>query len=507
MKLYRSLLLSLFTLSTLLASAQALIEPTRKERKIIEKIDLLNNELVATRKALAEEQFKRGVDTVQHVEEEEIIIEEEVEELTIEIAEVVEEVEVVEVIEEVKEIPNMTFAFNPIQMDSLLCEWREKEALDQFDTFFQQYIYIDDTTHVATVENAPKKEATQILDTLYQKRLTDLASPIGLPYNSIVRNYINRYVSSNTSLMTNVMTRSQYYFPHIEEELIKHNLPLELRAMPIIESALTSTAVSRAGAAGLWQFMPSTGKVYNLEVNSLVDERCDPTKATVAACRFLSDLYRMYGEWSLAIAAYNCGPGNVNKALARSGLKEGTFWDIYYYLPRETRGYVPAFIAASYAYAYHQQHGIELNEPPLPLATDTVTVNKILHLGQVSEVLDIPIELLRQLNPQYRRDIIPATTKTYSLRLPQRYVSPFIEQELAINKLDSTYLKQYIDPANIKKIISGTSGSIYVVKNGDTLGAIARRHNTTISNIMSWNNLRSANKLSIGQRLRVSSSL
>ncbi len=190
--------------------------------------------------------------------------------------------------------------------------------------------------------------------------------------------------------------------------------------------------------------------------------------------------------------------------MARSGLKEGTFWDIYDYLPRETRGYVPAFIAASYAYAYHQQHNIEPNEPPLPLATDTVSVNKILHFGQISEVLDIPIELLRQLNPQYRRDIIPATTKTYALRLPQRYITPYIEQEVEINKLDSTYLKQYIDPANVKKLISTPNGAVYVVRSGDTLGAIARKYHTTVRNIMNWNNLRSADKLSIGQRLRVS---
>ncbi len=479
------LLLLFLTLSTLLATAQTVEEPTRRERKILSKIELLNRELEQNRKALAEEQFSRGVDTSHKVK-----VEKKVE----------AKPKVVKPVAD--KSPDMTFAFNPIQMDSLLCEWREKEALGQFENFFSQYIFLDDSTSMVDVT---AKGADAALDTLYQKRLADLASPIGLPYNPIVRNYISRYVSPKSSLMSNVMTRSQYYFPSIEEELTKHDLPVELRAMPIIESALTATAISRAGAAGLWQFMPATGKIYNLEVNSLVDERCDPAKATVAACRLLSDLYKMYGEWSLAIAAYNCGPGNVNKALARSGLKEGTFWDVYDYLPRETRGYVPAFIAASYAYAYHNQHGIEVSNPPLPLATDTVTINKILHLGQVAEVLDIPIELLRDLNPQYRRDIIPATTKSYSLRLPQRYISPFIEQEVAINRLDSTYLKQYIDPANIKKMITTPNGTVYVVKSGDTLGAIARRHHTTVRNIMSWNNLRSADKLSIGQRLRVSS--
>ncbi len=474
-----TLLLALITLSSLNSSAQN-EEPTRRERKIMTKIEFLNRELETSQKALAEEQFRRGVDTTSRPE--------------IEVVEVAE-VEVEKTIQPKR--VDATFAFNPTQMDSLICAWQERETLEQFDSFFEQYINIsDEGAEQNSIDNTS-------LDSLYQQRLIELASPVGLPYNSIVRNYINRYTSPKSSLMDNVMTRSLFYFPEIEEQLTKNNLPVELRAMPIIESALTATAVSRAGAAGLWQFMPATGKIYKLEVNSLVDERYDPAKATVAACRMLNDLYKMYGEWSLAIAAYNCGPGNVNKALARSGLKEGTFWDIYDYLPRETRGYVPAFIAASYAYAYHKQHDIEISEPPLPLATDTVTVNKILHLGQVAEVLEIPIELLRQLNPQYRRDIIPATTKQYSLKLPQRYVSPYIEQEAAISKLDSTYLKQYIDPANIKKLIATPNGTVYVVKSGDTLGAIARRHHTTVRNIMSWNNLRSADKLSIGQRLRV----
>lgn len=486
MKMPKRVLIALFTLTTLITTAQN-VEPTRKERKILTKIELLNRELSQNQKALAEEQFRRGVDTVQRPEKEVVVAV---------LPEVDEE-------REVDKKPNLTFAFNPIQMDSLICEWREREALDQFDDFFEQYIYLDDSLELAEVDSSDSK-ASAALDTLYKRRLLELASPVGLPYNSIVRSYINRYVSPKSTLMDNVMTRSQYYFPHIEEELTKHDLPIELRAMPIIESALTSTAISRAGAAGLWQFMPTTGKIYNLEVNSLVDERCDPAKATVAACRLLSDLYKMYGEWSLAIAAYNCGPGNVNKALARSGLKEGTFWDIYNYLPRETRGYVPAFIAASYAYAFHNQHGIEISNPPLPLATDTVTINKILHLGQVSEVLDIPIELLRDLNPQYRRDIIPATTKSYSLRLPQRYISPFIERQVEINKLDSTYLKQYINPSNVKKMITTPNGTVYVVRSGDTLGAIARRYHTSVRNIMVWNNLRSADRLSIGQRLRVS---
>lgn len=222
-----------------------------------------------------------------------------------------------------------------------------------------------------------------------------------LPFNPIVKNYIRRYVDTRYGTINRVLSLSRYYFPLIEEELIKADLPVELRALPIIESALSTTATSPMGAVGLWQFMPATGKSYGLEINSFVDERRDPVQATRAACRYLKDLYSIYHDWTLAIAAYNCGPGNVNKALARAG-GGTTFWDIYEYLPRETRGYVPAFVGASYAYAYHQQHGIQSENPPMPLATDTIRVTRLLHLGQVASTLDIPIETLRTLNPQYK---------------------------------------------------------------------------------------------------------
>ena len=291
----------------------------------------------------------------------------------------------------------------------------------------------------------------------------------------------------------------------IEEELIKADLPVELRALPIIESALSTTTTSPMGAVGLWQFMPATGKSYGLEINSFVDERRDPVQATRAACRYLKDLYSIYHDWTLAIAAYNCGPGNVNKALARAG-GGTTFWDIYEYLPRETRGYVPAFVGASYAYAYHQQHGIQSENPPMPLATDTIRVTRLLHLGQVASTLDIPIETLRTLNPQYKMDIIPATIKSYTLVLPQHYLCQYIASEEEIHRKDSTYLKEYINPANIekKKLADATPAyTTYTVKRGDTLGAIARRYRTTTAQIMKLNKLKNANKLREGQRLRI----
>lgn len=394
---------------------------------------------------------------------------------------------------------DLTLGLSAEQADSLVAVWRERQQADSFTEFFDRFV-LEDSTAVA---DAPATDAAT--DSLYAGRLRALVSPIPLPYNYIVKGYINRYVNPRYGTIGRILGSSQYYFPMIEDELLKENLPIELRALPIIESALSPTAVSPVGAVGLWQFMPSTGKSYGLEVNSLVDERRDPVRATQAACRYLKDLYAIYNDWTLAIAAYNCGPGNVNKALARAG-GGTTFWDIYEYLPRETRGYVPAFVGASYAYAYHQQHGIQSENPPMPLATDTIRVTRLLHLGQVASTLDIPIETLRTLNPQYKMDIIPATIKSYTLVLPQHYLCQYIASEEEIHRKDSTYLKEYINPANIekKKLADATPAyTTYTVKRGDTLGAIARRYRTTTAQIMKLNKLKNANKLREGQRLRI----
>lgn len=381
-----------------------------------------------------------------------------------------------------------------MQIDSLLAVWRERQTLGAYEEFFSTYVGFDPAA-AAAGDRTP--------DSVYVRRLRDLVSPVQLPYNYIVKGYIDRYTNVRSGTISRILGMSQYYFPLIEEELIKAGLPVELRALPIIESALPPTAVSPMGAAGLWQFMPATGKVYGLEVNSLVDERCDPVLSTRAACRYLKDLYTLYKDWTLAIAAYNCGPGNVNKALARAGDGSRTFWDIYDFLPRETRGYVPAFIGASYAYAYHKLHGIEFTEPPLPLATDTIRVDRLLHLGQVSSTIDIPMETLRQLNPQYKLDIVPATTKTYSLVLPQRYVCRYIQQQDSIFAKDSAYLKEYMNPANLEKKRQQRSGTIYTVKKGDTLGAIARKYRVTTAQLMRWNGIKNANKLRLGQKIRI----
>ena len=248
--------------------------------------------------------------------------------------------------------------YSPEALDSLLTSLHSYNTVAAFEEFFNDFIQLD-TTEVLT-STTP--------DSVYQARLRAILSPIGLPWNDVVRQFVISYTTNRRTTMAHVLSRSQYYFPIIEQELMNAGLPLELRMLPVVESALSPTARSRAGATGLWQFMYSTGKVYGLEITTFVDMRCDPVASTRAACRYLRDLYKMYGDWTLALAAYNCGPGNVNKAFKRAGDKAKNYWDIYPYLPTETRNYVPSFIAATYAYNYHKQHDIEIRECHLPLA-------------------------------------------------------------------------------------------------------------------------------------------
>ena len=386
-------------------------------------------------------------------------------------------------------IDTLTIAHSPAEIDSLMEAWSLLQAAQSEKRFFELYEGNEDAG------NLP-------VDTLYKQRLNDLVSPMHLPYNYIVRNYINQYLNGRWSPLCNVVSLSKYYFPIIEEELIAADLPMELRYLPVIESNLSIRATSRMGAVGLWQFMPATGKNLGLEINSLVDERCDVLKSTRAACKFLAHLYKVYGDWTLAIAAYNCGPGNVNRALARAGQNCKTFWDIYDYLPRETRGYVPKFIAAAYAYTYHKEHNIVPKPTPDCIATDTVMVHRVMHLGQVASTLNIPLETLRDLNPQYKLDIIPATKRSYALRLPARYTSEFITNEKEIHSKDSLYLKEYINPANLEKKRAEGVGYIYTVRSGDNLGLIAKRNRTTVKEIMRWNKL-SSTVIRPGQKLRI----
>lgn len=379
--------------------------------------------------------------------------------------------------------------------DSLVVALQERRARAAFDDFFDEFI---------NIESVPCDDSRQLPDSVYEARLRMILSPIHMPYNEVVKRYIITYTTRKT-LMENVLGRSQYYFPMIEEELDRAGLPIELRMLPVVESALSPTAISRAGATGLWQFMYTTGKVYGLEVNSFIDQRRDPVLSTKAACRYLKDLYGIYEDWTLALAAYNCGPGNVNKAIKRAGDQAEDFWDIYPYLPAETRGYVPSFIAATYAYTFSYQHDIAPAPTAMPLATDTVMISRPMHFDQITSTIDLPKEVLRSLNPQYKMDIIPAVGKSYSLTLPLGEVARFLENEDSINAKDTVYMAQYLKPSRTdpsQKVFSLESFT-YRVKSGDTLSSIAKRHNVSVAQLMKWNNLKNAHKLRIGQKLEI----
>lgn len=385
----------------------------------------------------------------------------------------------------------LTVEYTPAQVDSLHRVLKLQQVNDTFQAFFEEYIC------------EPEHPSTDTaMDSLYKARLDLLVTPIHLPYNELVRDKIRVYTNPS-GVMSRVLARAKYYFPMIEEELLKAGMPVELRALAIIESALLPTAISRAGAAGLWQFMPRTGKSYGLEINTMIDERMDPVKSTRAACKYIKDLYNMYNDWSLALAAYNCGPGNVNKALARAGGKPESFWDVYWYLPRETRGYVPAFIAATYAYAYHQAHDIEYAEPPLPIAVDTICIDRLMHLKQITSTINVDSTTVAMLNPQYKLEIIPATTKNYTLILPANRITEYISMQDSIFAKDSTYLKEYLNPGVVEKKMQSPAVVYHKVKSGETLGAIASKYRVTTKQLMMWNNLKNANRISIGQRLRI----
>lgn len=385
--------------------------------------------------------------------------------------------------------------YSPKALDSLLSDLHSRNSEAAFEEFFNDFIRID-TAEVLT---------STIPDSVYQARLRSILSPIGMPWNEVVKKFIVSYTTNRRTTMANVLSRSQYYFPLIEQELTDAGMPLELRMLPVVESALLPTARSRMGAMGLWQFMYGTGKVYGLEITTFVDMRRDPVASTKAACRYLGDLYKIYNDWTLALAAYNCGPGNVNKALKRAGDSAKSFWDIYPYLPRETRDYVPSFIAATYAYNFHKQHDIQLSERTLPLAVDTIVVKRLLHLDQVATTLGIPLETLRLLNPQYTKDIVPALDKPYTIVLPQKNLTDFVGRTEEIHGKDSLYLAEYLSPANMDKTraLLAATATTHRVRSGENLGAIARKYGVTVNQIIRWNNLKNPNKLSVGQRLEI----
>jgi membrane-bound lytic murein transglycosylase D len=294
----------------------------------------------------------------------------------------------------------------------------------------------------------------------------------------------------------------------IEDIFDSYGLPAELKYMAVIESALNPNAVSRVGATGLWQFMYSTGRMYGLVINSVVDERRDPIKATHAAAKYLRDLYNIFNDWTLVIAAYNCGPGNVNKAIRRSDNKKD-YWDIYYKLPRETRGYLPQYIAAAYGVNYFAEHGLKPLPLSIPLATDTIMVNKDIHLSQISEVMDIPLGELRALNPQYRTGLVPGSSRPQSLTLPIIHLGDFIDMNDTIrNYRPEVYLAKntrIAEPILSSKashgmVVKDKAKLSYTVKSGDNLGFISDWYRVNVSDLRLWNNVY-RNTIKVGQRL------
>lgn len=397
--------------------------------------------------------------------------------------------------------------------DTLATDSLHKEYLENLDKMLNLW-YVQQSVDTVEVMDQLDLDSVGIRadypDSVYIERLSGMNTLINLPFNSVVRNYISTYTQKKRAQVEVMLGLADYYFPLFEEILDLYQLPLELKILPVIESALNPRAVSRVGATGLWQFMYSTGKRYNLQIDSYVDQRRDPLAATHAAARYLRDLYGLYGDWTLVIAAYNCGPGNVNKAIRRAGGKR-SYWDIYYYLPRETRGYVPAFIAANYAMRFADQHGIRPRNMEMPKTTDTVVVQGKMHLEQVARVLGLPLQQLRDLNPQYKHDMLTMDSGN-PLRLPAERVGEFIDRQDEIRTFkDSIYLNpkriQEIakisgDPFYIPRIAGKGNVVKYRVRQGDVLGSIASRYHVTVQQLRAWNGI-SGSKIRIGQTLLI----
>ena len=408
-----------------------------------------------------------------------------------------------------------------LEIDSLLNQYNSKTYLQDNDCHYS------DVNPEFPVET-------------YIERLQRIPSVMEMPYNDVVRKFIDRYAVRLRASVSYMLGAANFYMPIFEEALEMYNLPLELKYLPVIESALSPTATSRVGAAGLWQFMLATGKQYGLEVNSLVDERRDPIKSTYAAARYLRDLYKIYDDWNLVIAAYNYGPQNINKAIHRAGgVKD--YWAIYKYLPRETQGYVPAFIAANYIMTYYCEHNICPMRTQIPAKSDTIVVNRDVHFKQIAAVTGIRIEELRSLNPQYRRDIVNGSTQPSVIRLPQTYVNAFLDREDSIYNYEAATLltkrtvvevtaddvkedvvakSQTVAPRTHqathsrtravsqsrsrrggKTATRGKSQSV-TVKSGQTLSQIAKKNNTTVEKLKRLNGIK-GNNIRAGKKLKV----
>ena len=371
-------------------------------------------------------------------------------------------------------------------MDSLYWDWQSKYLIS-----------ID--------ENCQMTSSNPVVsDSIYIDRLSRIPSVIEMPFNDIVKKHIEAYTGRLRNKVSFMLAAANFYMPLFEEALDTYDLPMELKYLPIIESALNPKALSRQRASGLWQFMLRTGKIYGLDNNTLVDERRDPVKSTWAAVRYLKDLYNIYNDWNLVLAAYNCGPGNVNKAIRRAD-GETDYWKIYPFLPKETRGYVPGFIAANYVMTYYCEHGICPMDSQLPAISDTIHINKDLHLQQVASVCNIDIEQLRSLNPQFKKDIIPGNSKAYALQLPNNTANIFIEREDSIYAYEAKkYLNKRrtvaVSEASTSKNAKGAK--YHKIRKGDTLGGIARKYGVSVRQLRDLNGIR-GNNITAGKNLRI----
>ncbi len=397
--------------------------------------------------------------------------------------------------------PDSALTQQSAYLDQLVHNWYVKRSLSEKD-----YSEISKDTVDASPLVLP--------DSVYIERLSKLPTVVPMTFNKIVKQWIKFY-SKNTASRRYLIGISEYYQPFFEQILDKYNLPLELAYLPIIESALNPRARSRSGAVGLWQFMYPTGKMYGLEINSYVDERMDVLKSTEAAAGYLRDMYNIFSDWTLSIAAYNSGAGNVKKAIKRSGGKTD-FWEIYPYLPRETRGYIPAYIAALYSMNYYKEHHIVPKKIDMDMLTDTVHISKKLNIRQVSDYLNINYDDLALLNPQYKHDIIPGNVKTYPLRLPLDKVSAFLDAEDSIYTYkDSIYLNEQVSLISPSKSdrpyrnynytppsTKGKKKLYYTIKSGDTYSNIAEWYDCSVNDLKYWNKTRST-KLRIGQKVTV----
>ncbi len=370
--------------------------------------------------------------------------------------------------------------------DSLLTIWYLQKNLSLDDGSI-----IDFDTAVLTSDTP---------DSIFIARLKAINSFIPLPYNNIVKNHIIYYTQRIPNKIDLILGLSSYYLPQFEEIMDEYDLPKELKIMAIIESALNPKAVSRAKAKGMWQFMYRTALQYNLKIDSYVDERLDPIASGHAAAKYMKDSYAIFGDWLLAIASYNCGPGNVNKAIRRAGSRE--FWDVYPFLPRETRGYVPSFVAALYTINYYKEHKISPRAIEMPAHVDTFIIKKPLHFGQISELMGISKEEMSDHNPQYIREIIPGSLEGNILRLPFNYTNAFIDREKDIYLYkDSIYFNPIVYNETKASATSNRSSVTHRVKSGETLSHIALRYRVRVSDIQAWNGVRTV--IRPGQRLTI----